>query len=233
MQNINLSKRLKKVASYIPRNSKIADIGSDHAYLPCYALQNGLINEAIAGEVNEGPYLSAVHTVEECQLSTLVQCRLGNGLSVISKGEVDCIIIAGMGGELIKQILENGKSQLSTKERLILQPNVASDRVRTWLDTNDWSIIDESILEEDQHIYEIIVAEKSKEIHQNLSDIERLMGPYLIKEKNDVFIKKWAHEADKMRKIIESLKETTQTENILNKIELFRERENQIRRQLK
>src|SRR4051794_18662460 len=125
MKDIPISKRLKTLAKYIPNGSIIADIGSDHAYLPCYAFLHGLIRSGIAGELNAGPLHSAQETIEKYGLSSNISARLGSGLTVIEKGEADVITIAGMGGELIRQILDMGKDRLTEQTKLILQPNVA------------------------------------------------------------------------------------------------------------
>ncbi|KQL53521.1 SAM-dependent methyltransferase [Heyndrickxia shackletonii] len=219
-----LSKRLEAVSEYIPIGSKVADIGSDHAYLPCYAVKNGIAEFAIAGEVVEGPYQSALQQVNNSSLSHAISVRKGDGLEVIEKGEVDCITIAGMGGALITSILNQGIEKLSGVQRLILQPNIAAISIRTWCIEHGWKIIAEQILEEDQKIYEILVLEP---INDNgpytLSDEELLMGPMLIKEKNNVFQKKWHQEVEQWKRIIKSLDqavetvETTEKKNQLQK----------------
>lgn len=221
-----LSKRLERVSKYIVPNGTLADIGSDHAYLPCYAIENGLTSKAIAGEVVEGPYQSAKSNVAERNLASQVDVRLGSGLSVLTFGEVDSITICGMGGTLISQILEEGKVKLSGSERLILQPNINAESIREWLEINQWKLIAEEILEEDEKIYEILVAEKKE--FTNLSDAEMLMGPFLIKEKNQVFTKKWSGELDHYKNIIKRLETAQQNEKneekkaeLLHKISLI------------
>lgn len=140
MNHEKLSLRLQRVAVHIPKESILADIGSDHAYLPCYAVIHNLCSKAIAGEVVEGPYQSAVKQVRETGLEAKIDVRKGDGLDVLEKDEATSITIAGMGGTLITSILEKGKDKLAKVERLILQPNVGSQNVRTWLMDNGWEL---------------------------------------------------------------------------------------------
>jgi tRNA (adenine22-N1)-methyltransferase len=206
-----LSHRLETVSSFIPKGSKIADIGSDHAYLPCYAIEKELASFAIAGEVVEGPYQSALNQVRDSELEERVSVRKGNGLEVLSQGEVDCVTIAGMGGTLISTILENGKQKLKGVTRLVLQPNVSAISIRKWLLENGWELVAEKILEEDKKIYEVLVAERgdTRKPYSNMEK-ELLLGPFLMKEKSEVFIKKWRQEAEQWKKICDQMNEAEQ-----------------------
>ncbi|WP_374724599.1 tRNA (adenine(22)-N(1))-methyltransferase [Calidifontibacillus erzurumensis] len=233
MNEMVLSKRLKKVSNEIPPGSKLADIGSDHAYLPCYAVLEGLAVYAVAGEVNEGPYQSAKKQVEKLKLEDRIKVRKGDGLEVLQNGEVSVITIAGMGGILISEILETGKEKLEGVKRLILQPNVGAKNVRRWLIENGWELIKEHILEEDQKIYEILVAERGNPLapYQNEKlESALLLGPFLMKEKNEVFIKKWTYELAKWKKIMKQLENAVlndetieKREKIMNKIAIVEE----------
>ena len=160
MNEMNLSKRLKKVADFLPDEAVFADIGSDHAYLPCYAILHQKAVKAIAGEITDGPLQSAQQQVHRLELDEQISVRKGNGLEVIEKGEVNAVTIAGMGGALIASILNEGKHKLAGHERLILQPNIHAHHIRLWLYQEGYELMDEVILEEDGKIYEIIIAEK-------------------------------------------------------------------------
>jgi tRNA (adenine22-N1)-methyltransferase len=224
MNEFNLSKRLETVAKYIPKGSVLADIGSDHAYLPCYAVLNHIVVQAVAGEISDGPLRSAQQQVKKSGLEHKIDVRKGDGLEVIRPNEVDCITIAGMGGALISKILEEGKSKLDGVKRLVLQPNVGAKHIRLWLLDHQWEIVSEEILEEDNKIYEIIVAEKGdpKKPYENL-EREILLGPFLIKEKNEAFRKKWSHELKNWKRIVEQLKKGSHSEeNLLKQQELQR-----------
>lgn len=222
MNELKLSKRLETVASYIPKGAILADIGSDHAYLPCYSYLNGLIIQGVAGEITEGPLKSAKEQVRKSELEDKIDVRKGNGLEVISPNEVTCISIAGMGGSLIRTILDEGKEKLEGVGRLILQPNIGSHRVREWLIEHEWELVTETILEEDGKIYEVLVAEKGnpKKPYTNL-EAGLLVGPFLMKEKNEVFVKKWTNEMKHWYKIVAQLdKAEASVENNVRKKEL-------------
>lgn len=203
----HLSARLACVASLVPAGARVADIGSDHAYLPAALVLDGKIDFAIAGEVVKGPYENAVHEIKDHQLEGRVIPRLADGLAAIEPADkVDTITIAGMGGSLIASILEKDKNKLIGIKRLVLQPNVGESQLREWLMNNHYQIMNEKIIEEDNHIYEIIVAEPSV-VPFRYSKYELDFGPFLLENKGPVFRKKWqeylqreAHVIDQMQK---------------------------------
>lgn len=207
MNHEKLSLRLQRVALHIPKGSILADIGSDHAYLPCYAIINDLCSKAIAGEVVEGPYQSALKQVKETGLQARVDVRKGDGLDILEVDEATSVTIAGMGGTLIASILERGKNKLAKVERLILQPNVGSQNVRIWLMENNWELVDEEILEEDGKIYEILIAEAGEPLKPYEDEREKRIrfGPFLMKQQHPIFVKKWIQEKRHIEKIIEQM----------------------------
>lgn len=205
MNEEQLSKRLEKVASYITNNERIADIGSDHAYLPCFAIKNKMASFAVAGEVVEGPFKSAQKQVASIGLTSQIDVRKGNGLEVITAADaIDTIVIAGMGGTLIRTILEEGAVKLTNVTKLILQPNIAAFQLREWSEKNNWTITSEAILREDNKIYEIIVLQPSKESVEWTAQ-EIFFGPCLLKEQSAIFKSKWRHEANTWQNIIQTI----------------------------
>lgn len=214
MNELQLSNRLKIVYDNID-GSRFADIGSDHAYLPCYAVYHGKVDFAIAGEVNDGPFQTALLQVIASGLSSSISVRKGDGLEVVGAGEVDCVTIAGMGGKLIAQILDEGKAKLTGVSRLVLQPNVGSIHVRNWLIDHDWTLVCEHIIEEDGKIYEVLVAVPGL---GQLNEVERLMGPFLLKQREKVFVKKWIEERDKLLQVLEQIKLAQDEKNVLEKL---------------
>lgn len=205
-----ISKRLELVASFVPQGAVLLDVGSDHAYLPIELVEKGKIERAIAGEVVEGPYQSAVKNVESHGLKEKIQVRLANGLAAFEEeDQVSVITIAGMGGRLIATILEEGLDKLASVERLILQPNNREDDLRIWLQDHGFLIVAESILEEAGKFYEILVVEAGQ---MKLSASDVRFGPFLSKEVSPVFVQKWQKEAAKLEFALDQIPEKNREE---------------------
>lgn len=218
-----ISKRLELVASFVPQGAILLDVGSDHAYLPIELVERDQIKSAIAGEVVDGPYQSAVKNVEAHGLKEKIQVRLANGLAAFEEeDQVSVITIAGMGGRLIATILEEGLDKLASVERLILQPNNREDDLRIWLQDNDFQIVAESILEESGKFYEILVVEAGQ---MKLSASDVRFGPFLSKEVSPVFIKKWQKEATKLEFALNQIPEKNLEERqvLAHKIQAIKE----------
>lgn len=142
-----------------------------------------------------------------------ITVRLADGLAAIESGDgVDTITIAGMGGSLIVSILEKNPEKLESIQRLILQPNIHAKLIRQWALAHQWKIIDEAIVEEDEKIYEILVLERGP---MELTEAEILMGKELIREKSDVFVKKWTNEVQHMKKCSNRWKKPTKRPKFL------------------
>ena len=218
-----ISKRLELVASFVPQGAILLDVGSDHAYLPIDLVERGQIEAAIAGEVVEGPYQSAVKNVEAHGLKEKIQVRLANGLAAFEEADqVSVITIAGMGGRLIARILEEGLDKLANVERLILQPNNREDDLRIWLQDNGFQIVAESILEEAGKFYEILVVETGQ---MKLSASDVRFGPFLSKEVSPVFVQKWQKEAAKLEFALGQIPEKNLEERqvLIDKIQAIKE----------
>lgn len=218
-----ISKRLELVASFVPQGSILLDVGSDHAYLPIELVERGQIEAAIAGEVVDGPYQSAVKNVEAHGLEEKIQVRLANGLAAFEEeDQVSVITIAGMGGRLIARILEEGLDKLANVERLILQPNNREDDLRLWVQDHGFQIVAESILEEAGKFYEILVVEAGQ---MNLSASDLRFGPFLSKEISPVFVQKWQKEAGKLEFALGQIPEKNMEERqvLVDKIQTIKE----------
>lgn len=232
-ERVMLDRRLKQVVDYIPKGSVLADIGSDHAYVPCYAYQHGIIAKGIAGEVNVGPMEAAKAQVDLIGARDVIDVRLGDGLAVLGEDEATCISICGMGGSLIRSILEAGKDKLGAVERLILQPNVDGQHVRSWLLANGYVLIEESIVEENDKVYEILVGEKGSETiyseEPNEQSWQLLFGPYLVQERSDAFKLKWSREADKLDYVLGQMAEGNQSDALIQKQDEFKRMRDKMR----
>ncbi|MGT2925909.1 tRNA (adenine(22)-N(1))-methyltransferase [Streptococcus cuniculipharyngis] len=218
-----LSQRLQAVASYVPKGARLLDVGSDHAYLPLALMSQGLLDFAIAGEVVAGPYQSALTNVAQAGFSEQISVRLANGLAAFEeKDRISVITICGMGGRLIAEILENGKAKLHPLQRLILQANNREDELRQWLLANHFTIVAEEIVQENDKIYEIIVAEPGQ---STLSSKDLRFGPYLRLEKSPVFLKKWTKELAKLNQALQQIPVQYETDRsaIGQKIEAIKE----------
>ena len=218
-----ISKRLELVASFVPQGAVLLDVGSDHAYLPIDLVERGRIEGALAGEVVDGPYQSALKNVEAHGLKEKIQVRLANGLAAFEEeDQVSAITIAGMGGRLIATILEEGLGKLANVERLILQPNNREDDLRIWLQDHDFQIVAESILEEAGKFYEILVVEAGQ---MKLSASDVRFGPFLSKEVSLVFVQKWQKEAAKLEFALSQIPEKNIEERqvLVDKIQAIKE----------
>lgn len=153
-----LSTRLNMIAKMVDKCDKIADIGTDHAFIPIYLLQNNICNSAIASDINDGPLIKAKSNISIYNMMNRIECRLGGGLSVLKPGEVDSAIIAGMGGYLIRDILNDDKEIVKGLKTLILQPVQNVEIVREYLYTNGYSVLDEDMCYDEGKFYEVIKA---------------------------------------------------------------------------
>lgn len=182
--------RLERVAAQMPVHARLADIGSDHAYLPVALMRRGLITAAVAGEVALTPFRSAERTVRENDLEQQITVRMADGLAAIEPGDgITAISICGMGGETIRDILDSGKAFLTGLERLILQPNGGEQPLRQWLMENGYRILSEEILRENGFDYEIIVAERSGPVMYTAEQL--YFGPLQMKARSPAFLAKW------------------------------------------
>jgi tRNA (adenine22-N1)-methyltransferase len=185
-----LSVRLERVAAHVPAEARLADIGSDHGYLPVALMRRGAIAAAVAGEVALTPFNAAQRTVRENDLDQRITVRLADGLAAIEPGDgITAISICGMGGETIRDILNSGKAQLSGQERLVLQPNGGEQPLRQWLMENGYRILSEEVLRENRFYYEIIVAERAGPVMYSAEEL--YFGPLQMQARTPAFLAKW------------------------------------------
>ena len=227
MQNFHLSKRLATISQFVSTGDRVADIGTDHAYVPIHLVQAGIIDFAVASDIGAGPVKIAQANIEAAGVSDKIQVRQADGLLGIEPDDaISAVIIAGMGGQLINDILDAGLDHLDGTETLILGPNRDEYEVRQWLNQHEFGIVDEAILEDDGHVYEIIVAGRTKpEVPYTEADLQ--FGPILRKQKSPLFIEQLKIRGEKTEAILAGLSDANlapftkirEQENLLKLIE--------------
>jgi len=189
---IKLSDRLEMIANLIDENETMADIGTDHGFLPVSLWERGICKKIILSDVNKGPLEKASDNIKATNPGVEFDLRLGNGLETILLGEVSTLVIAGMGGVLITEILEADLKKSKSFKKIILQPRNGQSKLRYWLLANGFIIIKEELVKEGIYICEVIVTEpvhtelnkkiNRVEISFELPEIELIRGNQLIRE---------------------------------------------------
>lgn len=180
---MDISLRLKTIASQIKQCDCVADIGTDHGYIPIYLLKSGQCKRVIASDINKGPVEKARLNAFVSGLEDSIECRLGGGLSVIQPGEADVILIAGMGGNLIRDILEEGIEVFKAADYAVLQPIQNPDILRKHIIEKGYTIIEEDLCVDDKKYYEIIKI-KYENSPKKKASIYYEIGEKLITEKH-------------------------------------------------
>ncbi|WP_428552657.1 tRNA (adenine(22)-N(1))-methyltransferase [Pseudomonas edaphica] len=209
MNEHTLSMRLERVAANVPAGARLADIGSDHGYLPVALMRRGVITAAVAGEVATTPFYAAQRTVRDNGLEQHISVRLADGLAAIEPGDgITAISVCGMGGETIRDILDNGKVHLSGQERLVLQPNGGEQPLRQWLMDNGYRILSEELLRENRFYYEIIVAERTGAV--TYTNEQLYFGPLQMQARSPEFLAKWQRMLRQKHKTLASFEQARQ-----------------------
>lgn len=181
---MELSKRLYAVAGLVTEGASVADIGTDHGYIPIYLIERKIAVRAIALDINKGPLKRAEGHIAKYGLEEQIETRLSDGLKALSPGEADTMIAAGMGGPLIIKILEEGKNVADTFSSFILQPQSEIGRVRKFLNGHGMRIVCEDMVEEDGKYYPLMKAVRGTE--ESYEEWEYLYGKRLLERKHPV-----------------------------------------------
>lgn len=195
---IKLSKRLASIALNIDKEDKVVDIGCDHGYLSIYLKAVNGNKIVIATDINENALNMAKKNINKNRI--LIETRIGNGLDVINYNEVDTIIISGMGGNTILNILK--KNKLKYIKKIVIQSNTDIPLIRKYINKLGYTIKNEQLII-DKNIYYIIIT-FSKGKHKYTKK-ELYFGPILLKENNELFKKKKTIELNKLEKILEKI----------------------------
>lgn len=192
---IKLSKRLEEIAKLASDDTKIIDIGCDHGLLDIYLTQKFNNIKIIASDVNENALNNAKENIKKYKIKN-IETRLGNGLNVVSKDEINTIIISGMGAHSIVSILYNNVEKLEKVDNIIIQSNNNHDFLREKITKLNYYIKEEILIEEKNIIYTIIKFSKG---NKKYNKKQLLLGPILLQEKNEIFLKKCKIESEKLK----------------------------------
>lgn len=197
MEELNLSDRLRLIAGLIKKGSLVADIGTDHGYLPIFLIKSGICNHVIAMDVRKGPLKKAEMNTEAFCVKEQITLRLSDGLTALHKEEADTITISGMGGKLIQSILMNGITKLTKHTKLILSPQSELRDFRIFLNEKGFLVLKEHMLTEEGQFYvvmecvymgadyntEVIAETKLRYGESLLIENNKSLKAYLVKEK--------------------------------------------------
>ncbi|CAG7840098.1 SAM-dependent methyltransferase [Clostridium novyi B str. ATCC 27606] len=206
---MNISLRLKTIAFLVDKCESICDIGTDHAYLPIYLIEKSLCNNAIASDINKGPVEKAKANIKKEGLSNKIICRLGAGLKTIKPNEVDAAIIAGMGGNLIRDIIEESKDVFKNLDYCILQPVQNPDILRKYIYESGYDILDEELCIDEGKYYEIIKI-KYNDKYKEVDDIYYEVSKKLIDKKHPLIKDYINFKIDKYKNIVKYIKDNTE-----------------------
>lgn len=202
-----LSKRLQAVADLAGKAGVVADVGTDHGYIPVFLVSSGRADRAIAVDVNEGPLMRARENIRQFHLEGRIEARLSDGLAALRPQEADVIVIAGMGGALMEKILDRGEDVAHMAGRLVLQPQSELFAFRRFLSEHGYRITDEDMVSEDGKYYSMMSAEwmGSQGVREKVTDTALKYGPLLLKGNHPVLLQYLRQQRKQKVKILESL----------------------------
>ena len=222
---MQLSDRLQAVASMVTENSRLADVGTDHGYIPIYLCEMGKIPSAIAMDVKKGPLLRAKMNIERYHMQEKIRTRLSDGVLKLNPDEADSVVIAGMGGTLVMKILEEGKKVLVDVKELVLQPQSELPKVRRFLMENGYVTEREEMVMEDGKYYPMMrvhfdaSAVSHADSFTEEQELEFRYGKQLLTEKHPVLLAYLRWEAQIQQDILTQLSGQPATEQIAARID--------------
>ena len=179
---LRLCPRLATIAELVPPGRPLADIGTDHGRLPTALVQRGQVPRALACDRAVGPVARARATVQRAGLMHLVDVRMGEGLAPLAIGEVDTVVVAGVGAETIVRILAGEPERTRALGRLVLQPNFGHELLRRWLVGNGLAVVDERLVEDRGRFYTVVAAEPATTRDAPAWDpAQWLIGPHVLR----------------------------------------------------
>lgn len=218
--DFEISKRLKTVSDEVEYR-RIADIGTDHAYVPIYLCNMNKIDYAIASDINKGPLEKAEKNIKKYMFENRISTRLGNGLDNINMNEVNTIVISGMGGNLIIDILKNSKELVKNLNQMVLQPQLDVYKLRKYIHSIGFLIKNEEIIIDEGKYYNIINAVLGNEVYQK--EEYYVFGKILIDKKSSILKEYIAENITKYNNIIENLYKKDTEKAVKAKIKIEKE----------
>lgn len=210
---MQLSKRLKAVADLVTPGNRVADVGCDHAYTSIYLVEKKITTRVIAMDVNQGPIDRAKDNIEKYGYSNQIEPRKSNGLEKLKEKEVDTVLIAGMGGMLTLQILDDKPELIKQVKELILQPQSDIDKVRCRLQELDFLIVKESMVKDEGKYYMMMkaipramLAETEQEQYRIMKKEYFYYGKLLLEQKHPVLLEFLHWELGLCEEILRTLK---------------------------
>lgn len=200
--------RIEAVAKWVPKGKSVVDVGTDHAYLPTLLVRQGKTPFAIAGDIASGPCQAAQNTIDAYGVKKHITVRQGDGLAIVVPGEVDIIVIAGMGAGSMVEILEHSLPVAENAERIILQPMNGAPLLRMWAVRHGWKIVAEDLVEEAGIIYEILILERGSE--REYSEAAYEVGPRLLETGNVLLAKHIQLLIEHYEKLLSSMEKSEQ-----------------------
>lgn len=208
---MELSKRLNLIVDYIENCDTLVDVGTDHGYIPIYAVKNGICKNAIASDINRDPLDKAkLNSIFE-SVDENIDTRLGSGLEAIKSGEAQIAIIAGMGGNLIRDILEADKDKVKSLDYLILQPAQNPEVLREYLYTNGYEVIAEDLCIDEEKYYELFKVRAKDGEETELDSIYYEISPKLLRDKHPLMGEYIKAKKQKYEKILNLIEDDTES----------------------
>ncbi|MCI8407727.1 MAG: SAM-dependent methyltransferase [Lachnospiraceae bacterium] len=210
---MQLSERLQAVVNLITKGAKVADIGCDHAYLSIYMVEEKLASKVIAMDVNKGPLERAKENIKQYHFENQIETRLSDGLMALEPGEVDTLLIAGMGGALMQRILTGKKEVLEQVKELVLQPQSEIREMRFFLEEIGFRIMKEDMVIDAGKYYVILKARREDNFPKIEKEVYYRYGEYLLTNKHVILEKYLNREYDTLKQICQKLGEHPSLEN--------------------
>ena len=218
---VKLTKRMQAVADMVTAGNRLADVGTDHGYVPIALVQRGIVPYAIAMDINPGPLQRATDNIKRNDLEAQITTRLCDGLTALKPGDADSILIAGMGGELTLHILKEGDAVCRQAKELILQPQSDIYKVRYYLREHDLAIVDENMVLEDGKYYPMMRvmpgADTSfwKQVDPQVAEVCDIYGPLLLKNGHPVLRKYLVKEHKLLLNLLKGLDQQEPTDKVV------------------